>query len=181
MVEDKINILKYLKLFNEEVRILYNGPIESKLLVSMGAYVRAILSHNPKVGRKLLAIYIELSQNIGYYSAERCKMSEDKNIGSGILSISEYDDHYLFTTGNKIQNKDIFSLFDKCEYINSLDRESLREFKRDQRKLPFGVAGHAHIGLIQVALASNNPLVFEITPAKEDFSYFSISVKINKN
>ncbi len=180
MNENDNGVLKYLKLFGDEVRILYNGPIEGKLLSSIGAYLRAILKNNPKVGRKLLAVYVELVQNTAYYSASRCILESGKEVGVGVLSISEFDDKYIFSTGNKIKNEGIFSMLDKCEYINSLNRENLRKYKRKQRKLPFGEKGNAHIGLIQVALISSNPITLNINPDKDDFSFLSVTVKINK-
>ncbi|RLD77713.1 MAG: hypothetical protein DRJ10_11465, partial [Bacteroidetes bacterium] len=79
-----------------------------------------------------------------------------------------------------VQNDDIVSIIEKSEIINSLDREELREYKRQQRKLPPGKRGGAHIGLIQVALTSANPLDIEVNPVDDDHSFFSIAVKIDK-
>ena len=173
-------VLKYLKFINEEVKILYNGPIEGKLLSSIGAYIRAIHTDNPRVGRKLMSIYVELIHNVSLYSADRRKTEKGDSVGAGIFSVSEYDSHYSLATGNLIPNEKTFQLIDKCEYINSLGRDKLREYKRNQRHLPFGIDGNAHIGLIQISLISLNKIEYEITPAKDNLSFFSIVVKVDK-
>jgi len=97
-----------------------------------------------------------------------------------MVLIGESEESYTFVTGNLVRNEDIISIIDKSEIINSLDREELREYKREQRKLPHGPKGGAHIGLIQVALTSDNPLDVEVTPIDDDHSFFSIAVKIDK-
>jgi len=96
------------------------------------------------------------------------------------LLIMEFPDSYSFITGNAVLNDNIIPLIEKCEFINSLDRESLREYKREQRRHPQGNLGNAHIGLIQVALTAANPLDIEVSPLDDEKSYFSIAVKINK-
>ncbi len=80
-------------------------------------------------------------------------------------------------TGNLVKTDDIITIIEKSEVINSLDREELREYKRQQRKLPPGKKGGAHIGLIQVALTSSNPLDIEVNPVDDKHSFFSIAVK----
>jgi hypothetical protein len=174
------NLYDYLNFVNQDVKISYKGPIDEKILAVIGNYIEIILNNNPQASRKLFKIFIELAQNIAYYSAEKATFSEGKHIGYGTLLIMEFEDSYSFITGNAVLNENIIPLIEKCEFINSLDRESLRQYKREQRRHPQGNMGNAHIGLIQVALTSTNPLDIEVTPLDDDKSYFSIAVKVNK-
>jgi len=176
----QVNIVDYHRNLDQNVPISYKGPIDEKILQAIGAHIESILSGHPKAGKKIFKIFIELAQNISYYSAEKSIYKESKEIGSGMILIGETEESYTFVTGNLVKNEDIFSIIDKSEIINSLDREELREYKREQRKLPHGPKGGAHIGLIQVALTSDNPLDIEVTPIDDDHSFFSIAVKIDK-
>lgn len=173
------NLYEYHRMFDEDVLISYKGPFASNILALIGEYIKTIIKKNPKVGKKVFAIFMELAQNIAFYSAQRSKIGTKDN-GMGTLVITELPDHYAFSTGNEVFNKDIIPVIDKCEIINSLDRESLRKYKREQRLLPSDEHGNAHIGLIQVALTAANPLDIEVIPINTSKSFFSIRVKIDK-
>ncbi len=49
-----------------------------------------------------------------------------------------------------------------------------------QRNLPQREKGNANIGLIQVALTSANPLDIEVTLIDDNYSFFAITVKVDK-
>jgi hypothetical protein len=176
----RIDILDFHRNLDQNIALSYKGPIDEKILQTIGFYIEGFLSNHPKAGKKIFKVFVELAQNISYYSAEKSIFKGDKEIGSGLFLIAESDDAYTFITGNLVKNDDINSIIEKSEKINSLDREELREYKREQRKLPSGPKGGAHIGLIQVALTSANPLDIEISPVDDEQSFFSLAVKIDK-
>ena len=175
-----INILDFHRNLDQNIALSYKGPIDEKILQTIGYYIESFLSKHPKAGKKIFKVFIELAQNISYYSAEKSIFKGEREIGTGLFLISEGEDSYTFMTGNLVKNDDIYAITDKSEIINSLDRDELREYKREQRKLPSGPKGGAHIGLIQVALTSANPLDIEISPVDDALSFFSIAVKIDK-
>lgn len=177
----QLNILDYHKNMGQDIHISYRGPIDERILQAMGYYIEGIFSKHPKAGKKIYKVFIELAQNISYYSAEKSIFTKEaKELGSGLVLVGESKDSYTFVTGNLVKNDDIYAIIDKSEIINSLDREGLREYKRRQRTLPHGKRGGANIGLIQVALTTAQPLDIEITPIDDDHSFFSIAVKIDK-
>lgn len=173
------NVFDYYKLFEKNVQLFYKGIFDKNILAAIGSYIKSIISNNPKISKKLFSIFIELAQNIAYYSAEKT-VYEGKKVGIGSVLITEDDISYEFASGNVVINNELDTLIEKCDHINSLDRESLREFKRQQRKLPQGPHDGAHIGLIQVALTSANPLDIKISQIDDEYSFFSIIVKVNK-
>jgi hypothetical protein len=161
-----------------KVLLSYKGPWDEHILVSIGNYIRSIDKNNPKIGLKIFKIFMELAQNMSLYSAEFSKLDTEKRVGIGSMLIREEDGCYYFYSGNLVKNKDIIPIIDKCDVINSLDRDELREFKRKQRNMPRGEFGGANIGLIQIALTSNHPLDIKVTPITEEDSFFSVCVTI---
>jgi hypothetical protein len=176
----KINLYGFHSLFEENILISYKGPFDKNILSYIGNYLRVIISKNSKISKKIFSIFIELAQNISFYSAEKEKITDERK-GIGTLVIGEFQDYYSFGAGNVVNNKDIIPVIEKCEIINSLDREGLRRYKREQRNLPLGNYDGAHIGLIQVALTAANPLDIEVNPIDSKTSFFSIQVKIDKS
>lgn len=179
-IEKNIDLFSFHKMFKENVLLTYKGPFHEQILSVFGSYIEATIKNHPTVSRKLFSIFIELAQNIAYYSAEKNKQADNKIWGIGTLVIVEAENHYSFMTGNIIEQKNLDPIIEKCQTINQLDRNELRKFKREQRNLPPGEKGNAHIGLIQVALTSANPLEFEVTKVDDGFSYFSLKIKVDK-
>lgn len=182
MSNKAFRLFEYNKFFYEDIHLSYKGPIDEKMLSVIGSYIDVLFSHDPAAGRKVFKIFIELAQNVSFYSAEYniLKPEKKQEIGIGTIIIASDNEHYIFVTGNKVKNEDIIPVIEKCEIINSLDRDALREYKRQQRRLPAESKGGGNIGLIQVALTSANPLDFEVTPIDDEYSFFSIAAKVKR-
>ncbi|MBN2893974.1 MAG: SiaB family protein kinase [Bacteroidales bacterium] len=129
--------------------------------------------------RRLFYVFVELAQNVGFYSDQKAT-NGIKEVGKGHLIIYEKENHIGFIIGNVINTGALNVLHRKCRIINSMDRDSLREFKRHQRNLIPGTNGGAHIGLIMVALTTREKLNFRIREINDDFSFFTLNVKLLK-
>jgi hypothetical protein len=101
--------------------------------------------------------------------------------GVGTLVVYETPTAYVLTSGNMVKNDVLEQIRRKCEEINTLDRESLREMKRRYRSAELD-SDHkgGNIGLIQVALKSDAPLDIEAKQIDDERSFFTISVSIFK-
>lgn len=176
----RFNLIEYLRIFNKDVILSYKGPFDKDILAVLGHYINQLIAKNPRISKKVFSIFIELAQNISFYSAEVNILGDDNQAGVGNFVIAEYEEHYMIITGNIVKNEDIIPVIDKCEVINSLDRDGLRKYKREQRNRPQGDHGTGNIGLIQVALTSDNPLDIKVTPIDDETSFFSLSVKIRR-
>jgi hypothetical protein len=165
----------------ESIQVLYTGPFDSNVLTVLAQNLEYSLTVDPKVTKKLFKIFIELAQNIALYSAERV-LNEIENAytGFGSIILKEFDDFFVFSSGNIAIKSDIDPVLKKCDTINSLTREELRDYKRQQRKMPPSKKGGGNIGLIQVALMAGNPLTYKIINIDDNQFFYIISVKISK-
>ena len=103
-----------------------------------------------------------------------------QRIGVGELTLFEDKSSYIFTTKNQVKNTDANILAERCELVNVSDQLRLRELKREQRLNSPGEKFGARIGLIQAVMLSNNKLEYRVYKINEKFSYFSLTVKIDK-
>ncbi|MDX2303536.1 MAG: SiaB family protein kinase [Microscillaceae bacterium] len=186
-IKDIISSKKEISLYDyysltrrDDVMISYKGPVTDIILSEISRDIRNKLADNPKISKKLFSVFIELAQNILYYSSEEIFFA-DKRDRVGTILITQAEDHFTFGCGNMVENKYINDLVESCNKINSLDREELREYKRETRSSPKKDRSKgAGIGLIQVALTSGNPLQVEAHSIDDKYSFFSISVIIDK-
>lgn len=180
-MEQEFNLFDYYTLTSDKnILISYKGPVTDALMAEIVKDIREKLKDDPNASKKLFSIFIELSQNILYYSAEVVRFGEVED-RVGTILITEEAQEYRLSCGNLVENEYIGELMESCQRINEMDKEELREYKRQQRSQPRGVRSKgAGIGLIQAALTSGNPLHFNSMLVDEKFTFFSLTVIIQK-
>lgn len=172
----------FLNLDQEEVVISYKGPITSMVLYEVSKYIQTRLIEDPKAGKKVYSIFMELAQNVLNYSADLNLLGKNSEERVGSLVILESADHYILVTGNLIEQRYRSVIEEKCSLINSLDRDGLRRLRFEQREAPSmsPETKGAGIGLIHIALTSSNPLRVEFWDVDEHLAFFAISIQVNK-
>lgn len=170
----------YTRLSGKNVLMTYTGPFDSHVLSMFGKNIEHTISENKRLNKTIFKVFIELAQNVSYYSHEKETTKKGEKAGVGTFIIQDFNDYFYFLMGNPINEKHKEILKEKCTRINSFDRDGLRAYKRELRKLPPGERGTGNIGLVQSALLSRNPLDFTILDIDKDKSFYIIAVKINK-
>jgi hypothetical protein len=180
-MEEEFSLFEYYSLTkNPSVLICYRGPVSDVILREISKDIRAKFSENIQVSRKIFAIYMDLAQNILYYSSEKIVMSSRQD-SVGTILLTQNEDSYVFSCGNLVENRYLDELIESCEIINSMNREELREYKRTQRSADRKERSRgAGIGLIQVALTSRHPLKAEYRKVDESHAFFSLAVRVSK-
>lgn len=169
----------YTMINNARVILSYKGPFTDILLAEVSRDIRKKIQDNPKVGKKIFSIFMELAQNVLFYSKEMNHFGNNDRVGT--LVILDSGDSYLIMTGNLIYKSAIEFLQEKCEKVNSLDRDSLREYKRNLRNATKSEESRgAGIGIIHAALTSANPLEYEIKEFGNDHAFFLLTVNVEK-
>lgn len=159
----------------------YRGPFYIELISVFGNNVRNYTNVYSNARKKLFRIFIELSQNVSYYSEDFHMVNNESRIGIGELNLKEFESHFTFTTKNLVKRSDSDILIQRCNTINSSSIGDLRQLKREQRLNSPGEKFGARIGLIQAVMLSQNKINYQYEEVDKDFAYLSITVKIDKN
>lgn len=176
------NIMLFLKQqIPQDYKIIYEytGPFEQAYIKEQAINFNNQLKDFPQTQKKIFYTFIELAQNVGFYSEEKQQINE-KQVGIGTLIVYENDKNFGFIIANKIKKDAYEVLAKKCKIINELDRESLRELKRFQRNLLPGMYSNAHVGLIMVALTIRKPLVINSIDLDSDHKFFNFDINVEK-
>ncbi|GAB4328706.1 MAG: SiaB family protein kinase [Flammeovirgaceae bacterium] len=180
----EFNLLDYhFKMDQQKILLYYKGPFDEIILNNISHYLRGKFADNPKAGKKLFAIFMELAQNISFYSAETNYFEGDTATkGIGTIVIHDGGEVITLTAGNLVKNEEIKDLVNKVEEINHLDAEGLRALKREVMGKPRDEGQKTgHIGLIQVALKSEHPLKIESKYVDDKHAFFIISTDVDKS
>jgi hypothetical protein len=165
---------------SEENIICYHGPVDIDLVSFTSNYAKKHILANGLIVGKIYKVFIELAQNVSYYSARQYSNARTFGSGIGWLRIDEKKDCFEISTGNSIYKDHGPILEQNCNEINSLKEDQLRDLKRFTRSQAGKRDIGAHIGLIQMGLLTGNPLELKIEPENEIYSFFTITAKVNK-
>ena len=177
---DILNLYKLHIKADKNILISYKGPFDILVLNAIGNYINTYLWSNSRLKKKVFNIFIELSQNISFYSLETMELTVERPTGSGTLFINEYDNYYEIVCTNVINEQRILQFNKFINKINSMDKEQLREFKRKQ--LMFRNNQHrGNIGLIKIVLLSGNPLIVHIKSIDNGDKLVTLCAKVEKS
>lgn len=160
--------------------VSYKGPFYIELISVFGTNIRRLNDEYVNARKKLFKIFIELSQNVSNYSEDFHLVNNIQRIGVGELNVLENEEKYFFSTTNQVKSSDAEILAERCKLINSSEYNKLRELKREQRINSPGEKFGARIGLIQAVMLSKNTLDYNVEYIDDKFSFFTLTVKIDK-
>lgn len=175
-----LTVYDYSKKMDEDNIILtFKGMISQEILADVGINLRTKFSEY-NISKKTFAIFVELAQNIYHHSAQKdFSSAKGRPAGIGVLIVQNFDNYLIFSSGNMVETSKAKALVERCEYINSLSEDELRDFYKKQRKKPQGGIG-ANIGLIDMARRSGHPLGYDMEEIDGNISFFSLAIKISK-
>lgn len=167
--------------FNEtdDIIVSHSGVINEKVISEKGGLIREIFKENIYLSRKIFSIYMELIQNIYYYSSEKVELN-GKAYSVGSVKVIKNKSGYVIQSCNLAEKNFVDNIQKKFPVINALNKEKLRKLKIEQRKKPQEeLSKGAGIGLIQIAIISENPLKIFFQSKNNTQSYYNIHVKVD--
>lgn len=168
------------KLKEQSIAMAFQGMFSQEVLTLLGQSLRNT-PDSKNISKRLFALVVEMTQNIHHYSAQKMYSQKDnREIGVGVIAISENDGFFQVSSGNYVSEEDAGVIIERSQFINSLSEDELKVYYKEQRKMPPrpGKPG-ANLGLIDMRRKSGQLLEVEIE--REDDKYFYIlSLKISK-
>jgi len=164
----------------ERSLLIYKGAFTVNLISILGNQIRLLPEIDFRIVQKIFRIFMELTQNVSYYSAEVVSVKSGVSCGNGWVSVQDLDVVMKVTTGNRILGEHGPKLIRYCNEINSYNNEQLRKLKRDIRSQALERDTGAQIGLIQTSIISGNKLDVKISSDLTKDDYFILSATTSK-
>jgi len=173
----------YHQLQNQGIIFSFSGPISQSLLEGIGQTLKQKMSleeTSTNVIRKVFSIFVELMQNIINYSAQRVTSQEaDHEISYGVLIVGKEEDQFYIISGNYIQEDQEAALQEKLAKIKSMDKEELKQYYKQQRRLQADEASKgAGLGFIEMARKATQPIEYDIARMENGYSFFVVKAVI---
>jgi len=163
---------------NESIVISHEGLITEQVIIKKGEKIREYFKKDINLSRKVFSVYMELIQNIFYYSCEKREVNGNY-YGIGKIEIVKNTRGFVIKSSNLAENKFVENIRSKIPIINNLNKEQLRKLKIETRRRPQEeLSKGAGIGLIQLAILSGNPLNVFFEKKDKKYAYYHIQVSI---
>ncbi|MFN3556071.1 MAG: SiaB family protein kinase [Bacteroidales bacterium] len=160
--------------------LAFDGVMSQDAIVGLGDVLRSELHfyHPLSIVNKVFAIYIEMTQNVLHYSNDRIDCN-GQSIGCGAVFLISLENGYELVTVNLVSNKQQRYLEKKCNLVNSLGKDDLKEFYlKRRRKVAETESKGAGLGYIDIVRRSGNPVVFQFEQVSDSQFLFFLSSKI---
>lgn len=174
----------YDRLKERRIMLDFHGAVLQDVMGGMAEMIHHKLSSDgwrPAVIKKVFCVFVELAQNVSFYSAERVYSDiEHRDVGAGAVLVGENKEGVTILTGNLVEKQRVSTLLKHCETINNMNAEELKQFYKERIKLP-RVKGRqgGRVGLIDISRKAMNPILSKVVPINPVHSFLVLSVTIN--
>jgi hypothetical protein len=174
-------------LADNHISIIYSGPILAEKLDGFAEILESRLGLDDlplTMSQSVFSVFVEQMNNMIMYSAEKeCFSGPDGRnfeVSKGIFIFGVFNKTYFMQSGNVIKNSDVELLKNQIDYLNTLDKNGLRQFYKQQMKAQNSNTGSkgGGLGLIEIARRATSKIDYEFTPHGGDMSYFTLYVTI---
>lgn len=165
----------------QQIMLCFNGPISRSLIEEIGNALREYLKADhaaPSAAMDVFAVYIEMTQNIRHYTAQR-NWSEQESSATVVVSRND-NGHYVISAGNLVETADGEALMQGLESLRQMDKAQLKVAYKEQLRRPREIAAvsGAGLGLIDIARKASKPLQSTLGPSINGRAFFSLRAVI---
>jgi len=184
----KFNIMEYSKLLAEHnISIIYSGPLWAEGIDGMAEFLQKRLDMDDmplSASQAVFSVFVEQMNNMLMYSAEKERHERPETGGAemsnGVFVLGNCDKSYYIQTGNVIKNSSVALLKDRIDFLNTLDKNGLRQLYKEQMKAENDnpESKGAGLGLTEIARRAASKIEYEFIPYGEGLSYFTMYVTV---
>ena len=180
----QLNALQeFLTKFKEQSIVLsYYGYISDRIFNDLSESLRGIIENDPRIGKKgraIFSLFVEQTQNLIYYSADRLELSDGTEAGRGGIFISVSGEERIVSAISFVKSESVDHLRGKLENILTMTPEQVREAYRSQLMGDIEETSRgAGLGFLEIARQCSRPFEYSLEPGPEGSFVFSFSATV---
>ncbi len=163
-----------------EILLSYRGNVTDELFDAILELAEHKLDQEQttdRVKRKVFKVLVESLQNV-YHHFDDFPMSNE--LFPVTFSLEKDKLTYSINTGNHILLDKVEALKSFIDGINEMNDGELQTFYRDRLgNGSFSENGGAGLGIVDIIRKSGEKIAYKFRPVNEDYSYFSLQVKVS--
>jgi hypothetical protein len=182
------------ELDDKNITLIYSGPLWPEGVGCLAGTLKKHLEHDEipvRTSHEVFSVFVEQMNNMLMYSVEKAQFKADGEIkiefpkGTFVLGTVNGSDKknktFFLQTGNVIKNQSIELVKNRIDYLNTLDKNELRNYYKEQMKINDDnpESKGAGLGFIEIARRISSKIEYSFMPYREEgLSFFTLSVTI---
>jgi len=172
-----MNMIEWHKLQSEKkIDVMYSGPLWSE---GIGEIARTLQKHleyikvPPKNNQEIVSVFVEQLNNMLMYSAENIE-----EFPRGFFIMGRTGSLFYIQTGNVMKTESIDIVKERIDHLNSLDKDAIRKYYKEQMKLDDKNPGSkgSGLGFIEIARRIYSKIEYSFEPYSEGLVFFTLYV-----
>jgi hypothetical protein len=172
---------------DNNILIIYSGPLWAEGLDGMAETLQSRLNLDDmplNISQAVFSIFIEQMTNMMMYSVEKETFEHTggkfMEASRGLLILGTNKKNYFIQSGNLMKESSVPYLTNRLDYLNTLDKDTLRKFYKEKIKSSNDnpESKGAGVGLIEIARRATEKIEYEINPQGNGLAYFTMYVII---
>ena len=163
------------------IMLSFKGEVTSDLLTSILQIMESkmdTLDEPPKIKKKVYNILVECLQNL-YHHIDEDDPKTVMNEKSALFMIRKVGGEYSIMTGNYITVENVDMMKQRLDRINEMDKDELKDYYKEVlNNGQMSEKGGGGLGMIDIARKSGKKLEYNFDPVDDNYSFFSLNVKV---
>jgi hypothetical protein len=168
------------------ISIIYSGPIWAGGIGGMADMLQRRLQFDEvpfSSSQAVFSIFVEQISNMMMHSAEKEQVGPESAVveaSKGVFILGMRDKQFYVQTGNVVTAQNAKLLKSRIDHLNTLDKQALRQYFREQTKVETEITATqgAGLGLIEIARKATSKIQYEFNPYGDGQFYFTMFVTI---
>ena len=172
---------------DSKITLVYSGPLWAEGIGGVAGTLKKRLEFDElplEASQEVFSVFVEQMNNMLMYSTEKEQFVTPGDLHSeapkGTFILGTKGKAYFIQTGNMIKNDVVESMQKRIDYLNTLDKQGLRAYYKEQMRLePDNPDSKgAGLGLIEIARRISSKIEYTFTPYDDGFTFFTMYVMI---
>jgi len=185
MIIDMIGWHDMLK--EKKITLVYSGPLWSEGIGGLAGNLKERMEFDKiplNTSQEIFSVFVEQLNNMLMYSEEKenfqdtnaCPVESPK----GTFILGREGNTFFIQTGNTMKSKNVEMVRNRIDYLNTLDKNALRVFYKEQMRSVDNNAGSkgAGLGFIEIARRISSKINYSFTPFGDDLTFFTLFVTV---
>lgn len=171
--ESLLRISSEIQSLGADKLMVYKGVFDRVPFSMIETYCEQICEESPLVRKKIRSVFVEMAQNVNFYSAER-----ENNCGIGYISVNRSKNGYVIISGNPANEKNYKRLHDRIKKMESADTCKLHDLKQKLMLENFDLTENANIGVVQCAIIANSKYCYDFTETSDGQYFITLRIEV---
>ena len=182
-----MDMISWHKMLNDKrITLIYSGPLWAEGIGGLAGTLKRRFEFDKlplETSQEVFSVFVEQMNNMLMYSAEKKQFETTEEIiesPKGTFILGKDGKTYFIQTGNVMKNESVELVKNRIDYLNTLDKQELRKFYKEQSRLSDDnpESKGSGLGFIEIARRISSKIEYSFTPFGEGLTFFSLYVTI---